>query len=184
MKIDLSKYDQSWYSRGKSGVIVLLWWLIQGTIFKFSLHNMYGWRNFLLRLFGAKLGKGVKVRSSAKFTYPWKVSIGNHSWIGDNVQFYSLEEIHIGANCVISQESYLCTGSHDLKDLHFGLITKPIHVKDGAWIASDVFVYPGVTIHELGVAAARSTVLKDIPFNEIHAGFPAKFIKKRFEEEE
>ena len=64
----------------------------------------------LLRLFGAKLGKGVKVRSSAKFTYPWKVSIGNHSWIGDNVQFYSLEEIHIGANCVISQESYLCTG--------------------------------------------------------------------------
>lgn len=184
MKIDLSKYDQSWYSRGKSGVIVLLWWLIQGTIFKFSLHNMYGWRNFLLRLFGAKLGKGVKVRSSAKFTYPWKVSIGNHSWIGDNVQFYSLEEIHIGANCVISQESYLCTGSHDVKDPHFGLITKSIHVKDGAWIASDVFVYPGVTIHELGVAAARSTVLKDIPFNEIHAGFPAKFIKKRFEEEE
>lgn len=184
MKIDLSKYDQSWYSRGKSGVIVLLWWLIQGTIFKFSLHNMYGWRNFLLRLFGAKLGKGVKVRSSAKFTYPWKVSIGNHSWIGDNVQFYSLEEIHIGANCVISQESYLCTGSHDVKDLHFGLVTKPIHVKDGAWVASDVFVYPGVTIHELGVAAARSTILKDIPFNEIHAGFPAKFIKKRFEEEE
>ncbi|PEU74709.1 colanic acid biosynthesis acetyltransferase WcaF [Bacillus cereus] len=184
MKIDLSKYDQSWYSRGRSGVIVLLWWLIQGTIFKYSLHNMYGWRNLLLRLFGAKLGKGVKVRSSAKFTYPWKVSIGNHSWIGDNVQFYSLEEIHIGANCVISQESYLCTGSHDVKDLHFGLVTKPIHVKDGAWIASDVFVYPGVTIHELGVAAARSTILKDIPFNEIHAGFPAKFIKKRFEEEE
>ncbi|MED0935340.1 WcaF family extracellular polysaccharide biosynthesis acetyltransferase [Bacillus mobilis] len=184
MRVDLSKYNQSWYSRGKSGVIVLLWWFIQGTVFKFSLHNMYGWRSFLLRLFGAKLGKGVKVRSSAKFTYPWKISIGDHSWIGDNVQFYSLEEIYIGANCVISQESYLCTGSHDVQDPYFGLITKPIHVKDGAWIASDVFVYPGVTIHELGVAAARSTVLKDIPSNEIHAGFPAKFIKKRFEEEE
>ncbi|WP_144505660.1 putative colanic acid biosynthesis acetyltransferase [Bacillus mycoides] len=184
MKVDLSKYNQSWYSRGKSGVIVLLWWFIQGTIFRFSLHNMYRWRNFLLRLFGAGIGKGVKVRSTVKVTYPWKVSIGEYSWIGDNVQLYSLDKIHIGTNCVISQESYLCTGSHDVKDPHFGLITKPIIIKDGAWIASDVFVYPGVTVHEMGVVAARSTVLKDIPANEIHAGSPAKFVKKRFEEEE
>lgn len=184
MKVDLSKYNQSWYSRGKSGVVVLLWWFVQGTIFRFSLHNMYSWRNFLLRLFGARIGKGVNVRSSAKITYPWKVSIGEHSWIGDNVQLYSLDKIHIGTNCVISQESYLCTGSHDVKDPHFGLITKPIIIKDGAWIASDVFVYPGVTVHEMGVVAARSTVLKDISANEIHAGSPAKFVKKRFEEEE
>lgn len=184
MKVDLSKYNQSWYSRGKSGVIVLLWWFVQGTIFRFSLHNMYSWRNFLLRLFGARIGKGVNVRSSAKITYPWKVSIGEHSWIGDNVQLYSLDKIHIGTNCVISQESYLCTGSHDVKDPHFGLITKPIIIKDGAWIASDVFVYPGVTVHKMGVVAARSTVLKDISANEIHAGSPAKFVKKRFEEEE
>ncbi|MDP7978348.1 putative colanic acid biosynthesis acetyltransferase [Bacillus multifaciens] len=182
--IDLSKYNQEWYSRGRNSVTVLLWWLVQGTIFRFSLHNMYGWRNFLLRLFGAKIGKGVRVRSSAKFTYPWKVSINDYSWIGDNVQFYSLDEIHIGTNCVISQEVYLCTGSHNAKDPYFGLITKPIHIQDGAWVASDVFVYPGITIHKMGVVAARSTVLKDIPANEIHAGFPAKFIKKRFEEEE
>lgn len=184
MKIYLNKYNQSNYSRGRNGLIIMTWWIIQGTLFRFSLHPMYKWRNFLLRIFGARVEKGVRIRSSAKITYPWKVSIGEDSWIGDNVQLYSLEEIHIGANCVISQESYLCTGSHDVKDPYFGLITKPIHVKDGAWIASDVFIYPGVTIHELGVAAARSTVLKDIPFNEIHAGFPAKFIKKRFEEEE
>ena len=184
MKVDLSKYDQSWYSRGKSNIFVLLWWFIQGTLFRFSLHNMYGWRNFLLRLFGAKIGKGVKVRASAKFTYPWKVSIGDYSWIGDNVKLYSLDEIIIGSNCVISQESYLCTGSHDIKDPHFGLITKPIVIKDGAWIASDVFVYPGVTIHEMAVVAARSTVVRDVPANEVHAGSPAKFVKKRFEEDE
>lgn len=184
MKVDLSKYNQSWYSRGKSGLVVLLWWFIQGTLFRFSLHNMYNWRNFLLKMFGAKIGKRVKVRPSAKFTYPWKVKIGENSWIGDNVQLYSLDEIHIGSNCVISQESYLCTGSHDLKDPHFGLITKPIIIKDGAWVASDVFVYPGATINKMAVIAARSTVIRDIPANEIHAGNPAKFLKKRFKEEE
>ncbi|EMT44839.1 acyl transferase [Anoxybacillus flavithermus AK1] len=135
-------------------------------------------------MFGAKIGKGVKVRASAKFTYPWKVSIGDYSWIGDNVKLYSLDEIIIGSNCVISQESYLCTGSHDIKDPYFGLITKPIVIKDGAWIASDVFVYPGVTIHEMAVVAARSTVVRDVPANEVHAGSPAKFVKKRFEEDE
>jgi putative colanic acid biosynthesis acetyltransferase WcaF len=145
---------------------------------------MYGWRRALLKMFGAKVGNNVQVRATAKFTYPWKVSIGDHSWVGDNVQFYSLDLISIGTNCVISQETYLCTGSHNIKDPNFGLITKPIAIKDGAWVASDVFVYPGVTIHEMAVVAARSTVVKDIPANEVYAGSPAKFIKKRFEEEE
>ncbi|MCM3670904.1 putative colanic acid biosynthesis acetyltransferase [Mesobacillus maritimus] len=184
MKIDLSRYNQGWYSRGRNGAIVLLWWFIQGTLFRFSVHNMYKWRNFLLKLFGAKVGKNVKIRSSAKFTYPWKVTIGDNSWIGEDVKLYSLDEIYIGDNCVISQESYLCTGSHDIKDPYFGLITKPIIIKDGAWVASDVFIYPGVTINQLAVAAARSTVIKDIPENEIHAGSPARFVKYRFIEEE
>jgi putative colanic acid biosynthesis acetyltransferase WcaF len=184
MKIDLLKYSQEGYSRGKNSIIVLIWWLVQGTLFRFSLHNMYEWRNILLRIFGAHIGGNVKIRSSAKCTYPWKVSIGDNSWVGDNVQLYSLDEIHVGANCVISQDSYLCTGSHDMKDPYFGLITKPIVIKDGAWVASDVFIYPGVIINELGVVAARSTVTRDIPANEVHAGSPAKYIKNRFEEEE
>ncbi|OXS79117.1 colanic acid biosynthesis acetyltransferase WcaF [Domibacillus enclensis] len=181
--VNIKIYKQSEYSRGRSNLVVLTWWFLQGTIFRFSIHNMYKWRNFLLRLFGAQIGTGVQIRSSAKFTYPWKVSIGDYSWIGDDVKFYSLDQITIGSNCVISQESYLCTGSHDIQDPHFGLITKPIVVKDGAWVASDVFVYPGVTIHEMAVIAARSTVTKDIPANEVHAGSPAKYVKKRFGEE-
>lgn len=182
--VKLKDYNQNWYSRGRNGVVVLIWWFIQGTIFRFSLHNMYNWRNFLLRLFGAKIGKDVKIRPSVKFTYPWKVTIGDFTWIGDNVKLYSLDMIRIGANCVVSQESYLCTGSHDIIDPNFGLITKPVIIKDGVWIASDVFVYPGVTINEMGVVAARSTVTRDIPANEVYAGSPAKFIKKRFEKEE
>lgn len=184
MKIELVNYSQDWYSRGRPNAIVLLWWFVQGSIFRFSLHNMYGWRNMLLRMFGAEIGKGVKIRSSAKFTYPWKVSIGDYSWIGDDVKLYSLDRIDIESNCVVSQESYLCTGSHEIKDPHFGLVTKPIVIKEGAWVASDVFVYPGVTINELAVVAARSTVTTDVQKNTIVAGSPAKFVKKRFEDEE
>lgn len=182
--VNLQSYDQSWYSRGRSGSAILLWWLVQATLFRCSLHNMYRWRNFLLRLFGAQIGNYVKVRSTAKFTYPWKVSIGDYSWVGDDVYFYSLDEIKVGCNCVISQKTYLCTGSHDMKDPAFGLITKPIVIKDGAWIAADVFVYPGVRIESMAVVAARSTVVKDIPSNSVYAGSPAEFIKKRFKNEE
>lgn len=181
--VNLNDYNQDEYDRGKSGLFILLWWIVQSTLFRFSLHNAYKWRASILRMFGGKVGKYTKIRASSKFHYPWKVSIGDYSWIGDNVKFYSLDEIHVGSNCVVSQESYLCTGSHNIKDPHFGLITKPIVIKDGAWVASDVFVYPGITINEKAVVAARSTVTKDIPANEVHAGSPAKYIKKRLEED-
>ncbi|MCP3773459.1 WcaF family extracellular polysaccharide biosynthesis acetyltransferase [Paenibacillus sp. MZ04-78.2] len=181
-RIRLDLYNQDWYSRGRSNAVVLLWWLVQGTLFRFSLHNMYGWRRFLLRMFGARIGRGVQVRATAKFTYPWKVSIGDYSWIGDNVEFYSLDRIEVGEHCVVSQHCYLCTGSHDMTDEAFGLLIRPIVIRDGAWIASDVFVYPGVTVGVMGVVAARSTVVKDVPANQVFAGTPAKFVKERFQE--
>ncbi|MBP1993980.1 WcaF family extracellular polysaccharide biosynthesis acetyltransferase [Paenibacillus eucommiae] len=178
-RVRLDLYTQEGYSRGRNGFVVLLWWFVQGTLFRFSLHTMNGWRRALLRLFGAQIGSGVRIRPSATFTYPWKVSIDDFSWVGDGVEFYSLDKISVGKHCVISQKSYLCTGSHDLTDIQFGLITKPIRIMDGAWVASDVFVYPGVTIGEMAVAAARSTIVKDIPGGEIHAGAPAKYFKQR-----
>ncbi|MGK9253207.1 putative colanic acid biosynthesis acetyltransferase [Paenibacillus sp. D9] len=182
-RIRLDRYNQDWYSRGRSGPVVLLWWLVQGSLFRYSLHPMYGWRRFLLRLFGARIGSGVQIRSTARFTYPWKVSIGDHCWVGDDAEFYSLDEITVGSHCVVSQRSYLCTGSHDIGDPNFGLVTKPVVIRDGAWIASDVFVYPGVTVGTMAVAAARSTVTRSIPDGEVHAGTPAAFVKRRFAEE-
>lgn len=179
-RIRLNQYSQQGYDRGRSGVVVLLWWLVQGTLFRLSPQPMYGFRRFLLRLFGAAIGRGVKIRPTAIVTYPWNVAIGDHSWIGDRAELYSLTRIEIGAHCVVSQRSYLCTGSHDLTDPTFSLVVKPIRVQDGAWIASDVFVYPGVTLGTMAVAAARSTVLRDIPAEEVHAGTPAVFLKRRF----
>ncbi|MFC5405003.1 putative colanic acid biosynthesis acetyltransferase [Cohnella soli] len=180
-EIRLDLYEQRGYSRGRSGIYVMLWWFVQATLFRCSPQPMYRWRRMLLRMFGADIGQGVKIRPSARITYPWKVKIGDHSWIGDQAELYSLDAITIGRQCVVSQNSYLCTGSHDMVDPKFSLIVKPICVEDGAWIASDVFVYPGVTVGRMAVVAARSTVLRSVPAGEVHAGSPAKYLRPRFD---
>lgn len=172
--IDLRQYDQSWFDRGRSGSFILLWWLVQAIAFPLSPHNLNGFRCWLLRLFGAKVGTGVMIRPTARFTYAWKVEIGDYSWIGDDVVFYSLDHIKIGSQCVISQKSYLCTGSHDRQDVAFGLITNPIVIGNGVWIAADCFIAPGVKIGANAVIGARSSVFKDIPEQQVAWGNPCR----------
>ena len=168
--------------RGRNPIIVQFWWLIQGTLFRMSPQFMYGFRRFLLRLFGAKIGKKVIIRPSVKITYPWKLSIGDYSWIGDQVDLYTLGNIIIGKNVVISQKSYLCTGSHDYLNEDFSIFQKPITIQDQVWVASDVFIAQGITIGEGSIVAARSSVFKDIPSNKICAGSPVKIIRERIRE--
>jgi putative colanic acid biosynthesis acetyltransferase WcaF len=172
--MDLRRYDQSWFDRGRPGWFILLWWLIQAIAFPLTLHSLHGPRCWLLRLFGARIGKGVVIRPTARFTYPWKVAIGDYSWIGDDVVFYSLDEIHIGQHCVISQKSYLCTGSHDFQDPTFKLQTAPIAIGNGAWVATDCFIGPGVKIGANAVIGARSSVFHDLPEQQVCWGTPCK----------
>lgn len=179
MRWSLSSYNQDDYDRGRNNFVIIFWWIIQATIFRFSFHNMYEFRAILLRCFGADIGKGTKIRSSAKFTYPWKVKIGDYSWVGDQVTFYSLDNIVIGSNTIISQNSYLCTGTHDIRDSSFKLITKPVYVGDCCWVATDCFIHPGIRINDNSIISAKSNVLKDTERGFIYAGNPAKKIKKR-----
>lgn len=159
--------------RGRPGWFVLLWQGVQATLFAWSPQPAYGWRRALLRLFGARVGAHVLVRPSARITYPWKVRLAEHVWIGDHAELYSLGPIEIGAHAVISQKSYLCTGSHDHRRSDFPLLQSAIRVEDQAWIATDCFVAPGVTIGRGALVAARSTVLQDVPAGMIVAGSPA-----------
>jgi putative colanic acid biosynthesis acetyltransferase WcaF len=172
--VDLRSYDQSWFDRGRSNPYILLWWLVQGLLFPLSLHQMDSFRCAVLRLFGAKIGIGVKIRPTARFTYPWKVAIGDYSWIGDDVVIYSLDQVTIGSHCVISQKCYLCTGSHDAGDRAFGLKTTPIVIGNGVWIAADCFLAPGVTIGANAVIGARSTVFTDVPPQKVAWGSPCR----------
>lgn len=176
---DLKTFKLPKNFRGRNAFIVQLWWLVQSILFRTSPQFLYGWRNFLLRLFGAKIGKKVIIRPTVKITYPWKLRIGNYSWIGDGVDLYTLGEIDIGNHVVISQRSYLCTGSHDYLQTDFSIYQKPIKIHDQVWIATDVFIAPGVIIEKGSVIGARSSVFENIPSNKICAGTPAKIIRER-----
>ena len=176
---NLNTYQTPKDFRGRSKVIVQLWWIVQATLFRLSPQFLYGWRRLLLRLFGAKIGKGVIVRPSVQVTYPWKLAIGDYSWIGDEVVLYTLGEIEIGANTVISQRSYICTGTHDYSSSDFRIYAEKITIGDKCWLATNVYVAPNVTIGIGTVVGARSSVFKDLPAAKICIGNPAKPIKDR-----
>lgn len=176
---DLSKFKQPSDFRGRSAVIVILWWMVQYTLFSWSPQPFFGWRAFLLKLFGAKIGKNVRIRPTVKITYPWKIKIGDNCWIGDNCDLYSLGEIEIGNNVALAHKVYLCTGNHNYTKETFDIYAEPIKIEDEVWITNDVFVGCGVTIKRGCVIGARSTVLQDMPEGMVCYGYPAKPIKKR-----
>ncbi len=157
---------------GRSKYIIQLWYIVNATLFRMSPHVLYGWRRWLARVFGARIGEGVKLRPSCQITYPWNVSIGDHSYVGDDAVLYSLDRIDIGEHVSISYRAFLCTGSHDPRDPSFPLKLGRIRVEDQAWLAADVFVFPGVHIGEGAVVGARSTVRKDVPANTLNGGDP------------
>lgn len=165
--------------RGRSALFVQLWWICQATLFAMSPQPLYAWRNFLLRLFGAKIGKHTIIRQSVRVTYPWNLTVGEYCQIGDDVVLYTLGKITVGDCAVISQRSYICTGAHDYESPTFDIYQRPITIEPEAWLATDVFVAPGVIIGRGAVIGVRSTVLSDMPTATICAGTPARAIRPR-----
>lgn len=165
--------------RGRSALTVQLWWLVQATLFRCSPQFAYSFRAWLLRLFGAQVGIKTVIRPSVRVTYPWKVQIGDYVWIGDQAELYSLGEIEIGDHAVISQRSYLCAADHDFRRIDFPIQAKKVVVGTQAWLATDVFVAPGVTIGAGSVIGARSSVFKDMPAGMVCMGSPCKPVKPR-----
>ena len=176
---ELSTYKTPKGFRGKSKITVQLWWIVQATLFRGSPQFAYGWRRFLLKAFGAQIGKKVLIRSSVKITYPWKLSVGDYSWIGDEVDLYTLGPIEIGSNTVISQKCYICTGTHDYRSESFKISAHKITISNKCWLATDVFVAPGITIGEGTVVGSRSSVYNNLPAQKICIGTPAQPIKDR-----
>ena len=137
------------------------------------------WRNFVLRLFGAKISPRAGVYCSAKIMAPWNLVLDRNAWIGPHCVLENDETIHLMEDSTISQYCYVCTSSHDITKKSHDLISKPIVIEKKAWVAADSFVGMGVTIGEGAVVGARSSVFKDVEPWTVVGGNPAKFIKKR-----
>jgi putative colanic acid biosynthesis acetyltransferase WcaF len=176
-RLDLFRLPEGF--RGRSATYVQLWWIVQALIVKPSPQIFYSLRRFMLRAFGAKIGAGVRIRPGVEVTYPWKVSIGDNSWLGDDVTLYSLGPISIGANSVVSQNVYICAADHDYSDAAFPIRARAVTIGDQVWIASDAWVGPGVTVGDGTVVGARSTVVADLPPGMICVGSPCRSIKPR-----
>ncbi|MBZ9728623.1 putative colanic acid biosynthesis acetyltransferase [Salegentibacter sp. JZCK2] len=176
--VDLSRYDFSFSLANKLGRV--LWNVCYWIFFRpFNLELFKGWRRFILRSFGAKIGKNSGVYASAKIWAPWNLEMGNHSNIGPQVDCYNQGKIIIGNQTVISQKCYLCASSHDHTISNFPLILKPITIDNQVWIAAAAFIGPGVHIGEGAVIGAKSAVFKEVNSWSVVGGNPAKFIKKR-----
>ena len=164
----------------KNKLFRVLWNVVYCILFRPSPNILFWeWRVFLLRCFGAKIGKHCKIRSSATFWAPWNLEMGDYVSIGQKAQIYSVNRIVMRTKVCISQGAYLCTASHDIIDKNNPLITAPIHVNSFAWIATDAFIGMGVTIGEGAVVGARAAVFKDVEPWAVVGGNPAKVIKKR-----
>jgi putative colanic acid biosynthesis acetyltransferase WcaF len=155
------------------------WNMTYIVLFRYSPRILHGWRNFLLRCFGAKIGRGVHVYPAARIWAPWNLQLGDLVGIGDGVILYCQGKIIVGSRASISQGSHICTGTHDYTKEGHPLVTAPIIIHERAWIAAEVFIHPGVTIGEGAVVGARSVVIKDLPAWMICAGNPCKPIKER-----
>lgn len=177
-KVDLSQYKFSFSLKNKMGRF--LWNISYWIIFRPFNHDIFkGWRNFVLRLFGADIGENTSVCASVKIWAPWNLKIGNYCSIGPKVDCYNQGEISIGNHTIISQKSYLCASTHDHKLAYFPLVCKPIHIEDQVWIAADAFIGPGVILGEGCVVGARSAVFKEMRPWSIVGGNPAKFLNER-----
>jgi len=156
-----------------------IWRLVWLTVWHMTHWRMPGVRSAILRLFGARVGRGTTLRASTWVEMPWQLTLGDRCVIGNDVKLYNLGEITIGNDTVISQGAHLCAGTHDYTDPTFPLKREPIHVGTQVWIAAEAFVGPGIEIGDGAVVAARAVVTRKVEPWCVVGGNPARPIKER-----
>jgi len=179
MQTDLSQYNSSWYKPGGGKLKRALWFVVNVLFFRNSLIPFYGLKRGLLRCFGARVGKGVIIKPAVNIKYPWRLTIGDHVWIGENVWIDNLADVVIGNHCCISQGAMLLCGNHNYKKVAFDLIIGNIVLEDGAWVGAQATVCPGVTVKTHAILAVGSVATRDLEPYTIYQGNPAKEVRKR-----
>ena len=182
--INLGIYDTSDFDCGAPRWKRRLWVLVSSVFFQNPFPKAARFRAALLRAFGARVGKGVLFGSNVYISYPWRLTVGDHVWIGDDVGIQSLAQVTIESNVCLARRCYLSTGSHDFRREDFKLKVAPILIRQGSWIAIGSLVVAGVTIGEGAVVSAGSVVLRDVPANCLVRGNPAQIVCEIFRDPE
>ncbi len=171
-KVKLSNYTSSWHATG--GVLKkILWYFTNIIFFKTSLPFPSSFRVMILKLYGAKIGKKVVIKPVVNIKYPWFLKVGDYCWIGEDVWIDNLTTVKLLDNVVLSQGSYLLTGSHDYKKEAFDIILGEIILEDGVWIGAKATVCPGVICRSHSVLSVGSVATKELKPYRIYQGNPA-----------
>lgn len=179
MRLDVAANRQARkYSAGEMWRRVA--WSVGGWLMRLSPRPCFGWRRWVLRGFGARVGREVRVYPGTRIYFPWNLRVGDWSAIGEDVLVYNLGVVVIGQRVTISHGAHLCAGTHDYRRADLPLLKPPIQVGDEAWICADAFVGPGVAVGPGAIVGARAVVMKDVPGETIVAGNPAVCIGRRF----
>lgn len=176
---DLSTYDNHPFHPGGNAFKRILWYYLNALFLKTSLLPLDGFKIFLLRAFGAKIGENVTLKPGVNVKYPWHLTIGHNTWVGENVWIDCLVPINIGNNVCLSQGAVLLTGSHNYKKTTFDLITKIIVLEDGVWIGALAIVTPGITVATHSVLNSGSVATKNMEAYSVYQGNPAVKIRER-----
>ncbi len=176
---NLANYNNSWYNPGGGPVKRLLWYYINILFLMNPLNPFSGLKVFLLRLFGAKVGRGVVIKPNVNIKYPWLLNIGNYVWIGEKVWIDNLAKVSLGDHSCISQGAMLLCGNHNYKKSTFDLIVKPITIEEGAWVGAWSVVCPGVTIRSHAVLTVDSVATETLDPYGLYKGNPAVRIRDR-----
>jgi putative colanic acid biosynthesis acetyltransferase WcaF len=175
---NLSRYDNSWYNPG-SFLKQILWYLAGRFFINTYIPFPMAVKCTVLRLFGAKIGENVTLKPKVNIKYPWFLTVGRDTWIGEQVWIDNLTMVTLGTNVCLSQGCYLLTGNHDYTKSGFDLITKPVNIENGAWMGARSIVCPGVNVGSHAVLAVNSVATRDLEAYSIYQGNPAVFIKTR-----
>lgn len=179
--VRLDRFDPSrGLDRGRSRLTEVCWYLVKCLFFLSPLPWPMGLKRQLLKRFGAEIGSGVVIKPRVNVHFPWKLKVGDHCWIGEEVFILNFEPVTLGDHVCISQRAFLCTGNHDFRDPAFAYRNAPITVESGAWVGGQCFVGPGVTIGREAVAAAGSVVTDNLPPAKICRGNPCRPVKDRW----
>ena len=179
-EIDLSRYGSRRGAVSKAPRWkIIAWFAVSRLFFSDLWAPFYGLKAAILRLFGARIGKGVVIKPGVRITCPWLLAVGDHVWIGEGAWLDNLDRLTVESHVCISQGAYLCAGNHDWTDPYFGLKTAPIHVQEGSWLAAHSIVGPGVTVGRGAVLTLGSVATRSLEPMMIYAGNPAQPVRQR-----
>ncbi len=171
-------FNQKGFDAGASSFKRLCWYFTSMLFFRSGLIPVSSLLVFILKLFGAKIGKDVRIKPYIYIHYPWRLTVGDYAWLAE-CRIENLAQVTIGDNACISQNAMLLTGNHDYKTIYFDLITKSIVLEEGVWIGARAIVCPGITAKSHAILAVGSTATKDLESYSVYQGNPAVKIKDR-----